>query len=75
MTLKEGMEGRFFKVCKMNLPEATERRLEVVGMMEGTPIEILNNKRKGAMIIKVRGTRFALGLKIANHITVEELNP
>lgn len=76
MTLKEGVTGAKLRVKKMQLPKATEQRLEVVGMIEETPIEVLNNQKKhGAMLVKVRGTRFALGQKIAEKIEVEAIEP
>ena len=47
-----------------------ERRLEALGMTEGTRVSVLRKKRLGAMIVKVRGTRFAVGLGISTHIRV-----
>jgi Fe2+ transport system protein FeoA len=32
----------------------------------------MKNKKRGAMIVKIRGTRFALGEKIAKNILVTE---
>ena len=49
-----------------------ERRLESLGLTEGALITILNNDKKGAMTVRFRGTRFALGKRIADHIEVEE---
>ena len=57
----------------MDLPLQTERRLEVLGMLEGTRITVVNRKKRGAMIIKIRGTRFAVGENITEHIEVEEV--
>ena len=37
-----------------------ERRLEALGMTRQTAISVLNRKGKGILIIKLRGTRFAL---------------
>ena len=41
-------------------------------MTEGSAVLVLRKKRRGAMIITVRGTRFAVGLDIARHISVRE---
>ena len=71
MTLNEGEKGSQFKVIHMDLPLQTERRLEVLGMLEGTKISVVNRKRRGAMILKIRGTRFAVGENITKHIEVE----
>lgn len=48
------------------------RRLEALGINEGTPIEIMTRKRSGAMVVKVRGTRLALGKHISSNIEVRE---
>ena len=45
--------------------------MEALGLIEGTTVTVLRKKRRGAMIIKVRGTRFAVGWGISTHITVE----
>ena len=42
-------------------------------MTTGTTISVLNRKGKGIMIIKLRGTRFALGYNITQNIRVREV--
>ncbi len=39
-------------------------------MTRGTSVTVLNSKSKGILIVKVRGTRFALGRNITEHISV-----
>ena len=73
MTLKESKTNSRVSVVEMNLEEGILRHLQVMGMIEGTPVNVLNNDKKGVMIIQVRGTRFAIGRKIAQNIVVEEL--
>ena len=73
MKLYEGQKGGTFQVIHMDLPVQTERRLEVLGMLEGTKVTVVNRKKKGAMIIKIRGTRFAVGQNITERIEVEEV--
>ena len=48
-------------------------RLEALGLTEGAKITILNNNKKGALTARFRGTRFALGKRIADHIEVKEV--
>lgn len=55
----------------MNLPFETQRRLEALGMTSRAPVTVINRKGKGILIIKLRGTRFALGVNITKNITVE----
>ena len=73
MTLYEGEKGSTLLVLLMALPVQTERRLEVLGMLEGTRIVVVNRKKRGAMIVKIRGTRFAMGQSITRHIEVKEV--
>lgn len=72
MRLIEGQMGQSYIVESMELPLQTGRRLEALGMTEGTSVDVLNRKKKGALIIKVRGTRFAIGKSITEHITIRE---
>ena len=72
MKLYEGQKGSILRVIQMELPVQTERRLEVLGMLEGTKITVVNRKKRGAMIVKIRGTRFAMGESITKCIEVEE---
>ena len=41
-------------------------------MTRGTRVEILNRKKSGTIIMKVRGTRFAAGRQVAEGILVRE---
>ena len=41
-------------------------------MTKDTEVHVLNNKKSGSIIMKVRGTRFAIGKRIAEGILVEE---
>ena len=52
-----------------------ERRLEALGLTDGSLITVINNEKKGAMTARFRGARFALGRQIAEQITVSEVNP
>ena len=72
MTLKMGTNQHTYIVRSIQLELSLERRREALGLTEGAPITILNNDKKGAMTVRFRGTRFALGRRIADHIEVEE---
>ena len=71
MYLCEARVGGNYTVEKINLPFETERRLEALGMTDKAPVTVLNRKGKGILIIKLRGTRFALGYNITKNIDVE----
>ena len=71
MTLAEGNVGCTYEVQQICLEENTERRLEALGLTEGTDIVILGRKRSGTSIFNVRGTRLAVGRDIARGITLK----
>lgn len=72
MTLREGKIGSEYRVKDIQLEDKVKRRLQMLGMTEGIGVSVLNNKKSGTLILKVRGTRFAVGKQIAEGILVEE---
>lgn len=73
MTLKQGKNRQTYRVESIDIELQLERRLEALGLTEGSLVTVLNNDRKGSLTAKFRGTRFALGRRIADHITVTEV--
>lgn len=72
MNLSDGIKGNTYIIDEINLDTRVTRRLQMLGMTRGTQLSVLNKKRSGPMIIKVRGTRFALGRNFCRGIYVEE---
>ena len=72
MRLKEGKDNCTYIVESIDMELNLERRLEALGLTQGSRITILNNDKKGALTVRFRGTRFALGKRIADHIMVGE---
>lgn len=72
MTLNNAKIGGTYTVNSLDLDVATRRRLEALGLTKGTNISVLNKNRGGAVILKVRGSRLALGRKIAETIHMKE---
>ena len=68
MTLQNALIGSTYIVNSIDLDLAVARRLEALGLTKGTDIVILNRNRSGSVIIKVRGSRLALGKNIASLI-------
>ena len=75
MKLIEGEVNQTLLVMSVQVEERLTRRLEALGVNEQTPIIVLNKKGSGSLIIKVRGTRLALGRRIAEGITVRPIEP
>ena len=68
MYLCDGTIGNNYKVQDIKLPVNIEKRLEALGMTRGTPVTVLNSKGHGILIVKIRGTRFALGRNITKKL-------
>ena len=73
MKVSQAQKGRTYLVKKVNLEGNIERRLEMLGMTDQVKLMVLNKKNQGAVIIKVRGTRFAIGKERADAIEIEEI--
>jgi len=72
MKLFEGKIHKTYRVKNKDLPIKIDRRLEALGMTVGTSVDVLHKKKYGALVIKVRGTRLAVGKHISENIQVEE---
>lgn len=72
MTLYEAEKGKEYTIRGLYVEEAVTRRLQALGLNDGTKIQVLNRKRRGALIIRVRGTRLALGRHLSSNIEIEE---
>ena len=70
MKLNQGEIAGTYQVIKVEVRKDLKRRLEVLGMTGGTVLEVMNKKSCGTMIVKIRGTRFALGKKITENVEV-----
>ena len=74
VNLNDGVVNHIYRVVTVDdLALPVERRLEALGLTEGTELQVLQNKTHGAVIVKVRGTRFAVGQTIAAGIGIEEV--
>lgn len=72
MKLYEGNIGATYLVELVHVDDAINRRLEALGVNENTRLLVMNKKKSGTMIIKVRGTRLALGRRITGGIDIKE---
>lgn len=74
MKLIDGRPHRLYSIIKTALPPAMERQLAVLGMTTASPIQIIRRKKNGAMIIRTRGSRFAIGAGITANIEIRTEN-
>lgn len=75
MTLYEACKDREYTVEGLFVEEAVTRRLQALGLNDGTRIRVLNRRKRGALIIQVRGTRLALGRHLSANIEVKKYIP
>ena len=73
MTLREGKINRTYIVEDVTLEDKLMVRLQALGMIPGTQVEIINQKSNDSLMIKVRGTRFAIGRQIADGVNIQEM--
>ena len=72
MKLYESEIGMLYLVRAVKAAPEDVRSLAVRGVNEGAPLLLLNKKGSGTVLIKVRGTRLALGKTLAEGIEVAE---
>lgn len=72
MSLFEGEKGKNYEVMGLYAEGDITRRLQALGLNDGTVINVLSRKKNGALIIRVRGTRLAIGKHISMGIEVKE---
>lgn len=75
MTLYDAEKGGCYYIEGLYVEPGITRRLQALGLNDGTKVSVLNRKKKGALIIRVRGTRLALGRHISSNIEVKEAEP
>ena len=72
MRLCDCAAGKLYMIRTVTAEETIVRRLEALGLVEGTKVHILMKKQDGSLIAAFQGTRLALGKKIAGAIEAED---
>lgn len=72
MSLYESEINKSYEIRGLYVEEGLTRRLQALGLNDGTIVKVLGRKKRGALIIKVRGTRLAIGRHISQGIEVKE---
>ena len=70
MTILEGIIRHDYIVTDIVMDKTIMRRLEALGINSGSRLQMMNQKKNGTVIVKVRGTRWAIGRDIAGGIQV-----
>jgi ferrous iron transport protein A len=69
-TLSDIENGRRVRLVTIDGGHAVNRRLAAMGMLPNTELEVISNGHPGPFIVRVRGTRIALGRGVARKIVV-----
>lgn len=72
MQLSEGLVGHSYTTGEITTDAVIAGRLRALGIKERTSITIMSKKHSGTVIVKVRGTRLAMGSGISGRIEVKE---
>ena len=72
MNLSKGTTNEEYVIEKIEIDNTTKTRLQVLGVLKGTKITILNKRMNGSIIIKVRGTRLGIDKEISNSIEIRK---
>ncbi len=71
--MRDGKVGECYLVTGLRMEGTLLRRLQALGLTPGTEVKVLNRKRSGSLIFSVRGTRLAVGKRIAQEIETKEV--
>jgi ferrous iron transport protein A len=74
ISLEDVATGKRGVVCQLGGGTDFAARLAAMGLAVGTPVEVLQNRGHGPILVLVRGTRIALGRGEALKIMVEALD-
>ena len=69
MNLSETKINHEYIIDKINIDKCTSIRLQILGVLKGTHILVINKMKSGAIILKVRGTRLGIDKEVVNSIT------
>ncbi len=70
MTLSQAKTGKIYRIHHIELENPAAGRLRMLGMTEGAVIKVIGRKISGAVIVRTRGTRLALGRRFAESIFI-----
>ena len=71
MPLTQITEGRVATVLSIGGGRQLRTRLAALGLLPGTPLEVIQNSGQGPFIVGVRGSRIVIGRGMASRIEVE----
>ena len=73
MLLSDAVGGKKYKISKISYGETLRKRLFDLGMTPSCVFIMINNTKKGPVLVQVRGTRVAMGRGMCKKIEVTEI--
>ncbi len=74
-TLAQLPPGTSGRVAALPHHHGLARRLIALGLTPGADVWVLQNRRRGPLIVEAHGARIALGRRQADRVLVEVLDP
>ena len=71
MPLSDIATGRKVRLAAIEVGQVIGRRLMAMGMLPNVELEVIRNGHPGPFVVRVRGTRIALGRGVAHRIMVK----
>ena len=72
MRLCDGKTDRAYRVEEIRIAGRLGLRLEALGLTPRARVSVIGGRKRGSIMVKVRGTRLAIGRRIAEGIQVRE---
>lgn len=72
MNLSQANINNEYIINEIDTDKNTKARLQVLGVLKGTKVKIMNKRNNGAIILKIRGTRLGVDNGIAKSIKICE---
>jgi len=68
MNLSKTNINQEYIIQMINIDKCTRLRLQVLGVLKGTKVKVLNKRNSGDIILKIRGTRYGVDKEVAESI-------
>lgn len=69
MNLSQTKINYEYIIEEINIDKCTSIRLQILGVLKGRHILVINKMKNGVIILKVRGTRLGIDKEVAESIT------
>lgn len=72
--LSEAVVGNVYNIIMPAVPQTEKDKLSKLGLLPGTKLKLVQKSYRGAVILELRGAKYALSSGLSSKIIVEKLN-